>query len=154
MINQKGRLVMKIKNLRKLSDENFRRVIGVKRETFSVMLMHLNEAEKTQKSRGGRPNKLSMQNRLLMTLEYLREYRTYAAIAVSYGLTESNVYKNIIWVESVLIKCEEFKLPGKKALLKSDHEFEIILIDVAESPIERPKKNNVDFTQGKRSVIR
>lgn len=144
---------MKFKNLRKLNDENFRRIIGVKRPTFDVMLMRLNEAEKLQKVRGGRPNKLSMQNRLLMTLEYLREYRTYAAIAVSYGLTESNAYKNIIWVENVLIKCDEFKLPGKKALLKNDHEYEVIMVDVAETPIERPKKNSAGFIQAKRSAI-
>jgi hypothetical protein len=31
-------------------------------------------------------------------------------------------------------------LPGKKTLLKSDVEFEVVLIDAAESPIERPKK--------------
>lgn len=143
---------MKFKNLRKLNDENFRRIIGVKRQTFDVMLNRLNEAEKLKKSRGGHPNKLSMQNRLLMSLEYLREYRTYAAIAASYGLSESGAYKNIIWVENVLIKCDEFKLPGKKALLKSDHEYEVVMVDVTETPIERPKKNSANFIQGKRSV--
>lgn len=30
--------------------------------------------------------------------------------------------------------------PGKKTLLKSDTEFQVILIDAAENPIERPKK--------------
>ncbi len=142
---------MKSKNLRKLSDENFRRIIGVKKETFKVMLSRLNAAESLQKAKGGRPNKLSMRNRLLMTLEYLREYRTYAAIAVSYGLSESNAYENIIWIENVLIKCPEFKLPGRKALLETDNEFEVVLIDATETPIERPKKNSVDFILERRS---
>jgi hypothetical protein len=31
-------------------------------------------------------------------------------------------------------------LPGKKALLKRDVEYEVILIDASESPVERPKK--------------
>jgi len=31
-------------------------------------------------------------------------------------------------------------LPGKKALLKSDNELKVILIDASETPIERPKK--------------
>lgn len=144
---------MKYKNLKKLSDEQFRRITGIKRKTFDLMILHLKEAEKKKKSKGGRSNKLSMENRLLMTLEYLREYRTYAHIAASYGISESNVYKNIKWIEDVLIKCDEFKLPGKKALLKSDYEFEVVLIDASESPIERPKKNNVNFTPERKSAI-
>ena len=52
-----------------------------------------------------------------MTFEYLREYRTYAAIGASFGLSESNAYENIRWVESILVNSKEFRLPGKKALL-------------------------------------
>ena len=33
-----------------------------------------------------------------------------------------------------------FALPGKKALLKSDIKYEVVLIDATETPIERPKK--------------
>ena len=142
---------MKYKNLKKLSDEQFRRITGIKKRTFELMIVHLEDAEKRKKIKGGRSNKLSMENRLLMALEYLREYRTYAHIAASYGIAESNVYKNIRWIENVLIKCDEFKLPGKKALLKTDHEFEVILIDASESPIERPKKNNADFTLARKN---
>ena len=36
---------------------------------------------------------------LLAALEYLREYRTYAHIAASYGIAESNIYRGIKWVE-------------------------------------------------------
>jgi hypothetical protein len=35
----------------------------------------------------------------------------------------------------------EFALPGKKQLLKLNHELEVIVIDVTETPIERPKKS-------------
>jgi hypothetical protein len=144
---------MKIDHLKKVSDEHFRRVVGVKRNTFEVMLNALQRAHTIKKSKGGRPNKLSLANMLLMALEYLREYRTYASIGVSYGLSESNAYQSIRWVENVLIQCSEFKLPGKKALLQSDNEFEVILIDVSETPIERPKKNNGDFILEKRKGI-
>jgi len=132
---------MKLKNLEQLSDAQFRRITGVKRETFYTMIKILKEAEIKKKKRGGRPNKLSIEDRLLMTLEYLREYRTYGHIATSYGLSESNTYEAIKWIENVLIKSKEFRLPGKKAPLKSDLDLEIVLIDVTESPIERPQKN-------------
>lgn len=141
---------MKIEHLKKVSDEQFRRVVGIKRKTFDLMLSKLENAEKIKKKKGGRPNKVSLGNRLLMALEYLREYRTYAAIGVSYGLNESNTYQSIRWVENVLIQCDEFKLPGKKALLRTENEFEVVLIDVTESPIERPKKNNAYSIPGKR----
>ena len=83
---------------------------------------------------------LSIEDLLLATLEYLREYRTYAHIAASYGIAESNIYRGIKWVEDMLIRDGTFSLPGRKAPLKSDMEYEVVLIDATESPIERPKK--------------
>ena len=95
---------------------------------------------KKKKKKGGRRNKLSMENQLLMTLEYIREYRTYFHVSQSYGISESSCYKGIKWIEDTLIKHPDFALPGRKALLKSDMEYEVVLIDAAETPIERPKK--------------
>lgn len=77
-----------------------------------------------------------------MALEYMREYRTYFHIAKSYGVSESSSYKSIKWIEDTLIKHPLFALPGRKALLKSDVEYELILIDASESPCERPKKES------------
>ncbi len=77
-----------------------------------------------------------------MALEYLREYRTYFHLGKSYGLSESAYYRSCRWVEDVLIKSKTFSLPGKKALLKNDAEFEVILIDATGSPIEQPKKQD------------
>jgi hypothetical protein len=142
---------MKWSNLQSTRDTVFRRIVGVKRKTFDRMIEILTEAHKKKKARGGRPNTLGIPEMLLMTLEYLREYRTYAHIGMSYGLSESNTYTTIKWVENILIKSGEFKLPGKKELLKSDNEIEVVLIDASESPIERPKKNNANFTPEKRN---
>jgi hypothetical protein len=88
-----------------------------------------------------------------MTLEYLREYRTYFHISKNYGISESNSYYTIRFVEDSLIKSGCFSLPGRKALLKSDIEYEVVLIDATESPIERPKKNRSATTQARRRSI-
>ncbi len=88
-----------------------------------------------------------------MALEYLREYRTYFHVGQSYGISESSAYKAIKWIEDTLIKHPDFALPGRKALLKSDQEYEVICIDVAESPIERPKKNKSISIQARKSDI-
>lgn len=138
---------MKYDQIKELVDEKFRRLTGVKHSTFDKMVEILKEADQQKKARGGRKSKLSIENQLLMALEYLREYRTYFHIGQSYGVSESSAYKATRWIEDTLVKHPDFALPGRKSLLKSDHEYEVICIDVAESPIERPKKNKGNFTQ-------
>ncbi len=145
---------MRFERIKEESLDDFRRLTGIKRTTFDVMISILRDAEAIQKAQGGKPNKLVIEDRLLMTLEYLREYRTYFHISRSYGISESSCYRNIRWVEDTLIKDGQFSLPGRKALLKSDVEYEVVLIDATESPIERPKKNKNTFTQAKRKDIR
>jgi len=141
---------MKFNQVKQFRDGAFRRLTGVKVGTFNRMVEILSEAFKQKKSKGGRPNKLSIEDMLLMSLEYLREYRTYFHIAGSYGVSESSAYKTVKWVEDTLIKAPDFALPGKKALLHSEMEYNVILIDATESPIERPKKNKGAITQEKR----
>ncbi len=85
-----------------------------------------------------------------MTLEYIREYRTYFHISQSYGVSESTAYKTVRWIEDTLIKNPNFALPGRKALLKSDVEYEVVLIDATETPIERQKKKQKYFYSGKK----
>ncbi len=145
---------MKYDQIKELDDERFRRLTGVKRSTFEMMLNILKEADKLKKARGGRKNKLSIEEQLLITLEYIREYRTYFHISQSYNTSESAAYKTIKWVEDTLIKHPDFALPGRKALLKSDVEYDIILIDATETPIERPKKDKNAFTLARKNDIR
>lgn len=103
---------MKFEQVKEDSSDNFRRLTGVKGTTFDVIISILREAEAFLKARGGKPNKLAIEDRLFMTLEYLREYRTYFHIARSYGISESSCYRNIRWVEDTLIKDGQFSLPG------------------------------------------
>ncbi len=117
------------------------------------MIKILNEADKSKQGKGGRKPKLRLEDRLLMALEYIREYRTYFHVSQSYGVSESTCYETIKWIENTRIKHPDFALPGRKALLKSDMEYELILIDATETPIERPKKNKSDIIQEKRSDI-
>jgi hypothetical protein len=79
---------MRFKEISRLGDEEFRRLTGVKHSTFKKMTEILIEEEIKKKAKGGKPNKQRMGNRLLMLLEYLREYRTYFHIAKSYETNE------------------------------------------------------------------
>ena len=131
---------MKYDDIKGIEGKKFRRLTGIKKKTFDIMVKILSFEQAIKKSRGGRPNKLSIEDMLLMTLEYWREYRTYFHIGISYGLAEANAYKGIKWVEDVLIRSRNFSLPSKRALLSDDEEIEVVLIDATETQIQRPKK--------------
>lgn len=145
---------MKYEKIVEYTDEKFRRITGIKRATFEKMAEILRKGYAEKHGRRGRTPKLSIEDVLLVTLEYLREYRTYAHIAASYGIAESNIYRWIKWVEDTLIRDGTFSLPGRKAPLKSDMEYEVILVDATESPIERPKKSKSGTIPGRKSGTR
>jgi hypothetical protein len=121
----------KFSKLASFKDSQFRRLTGVSRQVFGQMVEILTEADKLKKGKGGRASKLCIEDRLLMALEYLREYRTYFHVGQNYGVHESNAFKICRWVEDTLIKDKRFALSGRKALLKSDMEFEVVLVDAS-----------------------
>ena len=144
---------MKYEKINEYDDNKFRRITGVKRATFEKMVEILKKSYAEKHKRRGRKPKLSIENQLLAALEYWREYRTYAHIAASYGIAESNIYRSIKWIENTLIKDGTFSLPGKKELLKSDTDYEVVLIDATETPVERPQKNKESITQERKKDI-
>lgn len=97
---------------------------------------------------------MSIEDQLLLTLEYWREYRTYFHIGQSWGVNESTAYRIIRKIEDILVGSRAFTLPGKKNLQKADYQIEVVVVDVTETPIERPQKNKNDSIAGKRKDIR
>ncbi len=131
-----------------LKPSAFKRLTGVPPETFTAM----SAALKQHLPAGGRIPKLSVEDRLLMTLMYWREYRTEFHIAHTYGISEATVSRTIRAVEDALLRSGQFTLPGKKALTQSDLAFEVVVVDATECPVERPKKNSVSVTAARRSA--
>jgi hypothetical protein len=140
---------MRYETVQTLSDEDFKRSTGVRRDTFEQMLAVVTKGLRDF----GRPSKLSRADQLLLTLMYWREYRTEFHIGLAYGLSESAVCRTIQKIENVLIKSKQFHLPGKKKLKPSETAIEVVLVDVTEQPIERPQKGNASIIAVKRSVI-
>jgi len=134
---------------KRLKDGDFKQIIGVKRETFAEMVKILAVAYAKKHEKGGRKPKLTLEEQLVMTLKYLRQYVTQKELSYEFEVGEATVHDTIEWVENTLVKDDKFKLPGKKTLLE-DESIEIILVDVMECPIERPKKNSGNGTPGKR----
>ena len=103
--------------------------------------------------KGGSPPKMSVEDKLYAALKYLREYRTMEHIGGDYGVSKSTICESIQWVENTLKKDGTFELPGKKVLKKASGAIEFVVIDVTESPINRPKKTKKSIIRAKRSVI-
>jgi hypothetical protein len=144
---------MSYSDLEALSAGEFKRLCGVSRETFGEMVEILRPQLERQGRRGGQ-NKLSVEDQLMVTLEYWREYRSQFHIGASWGLHETTVSRIIKKVEDVLIKCDKFRLPSKRALYQPGWEWKVFVVDVGEMEIERPKKNSELTTVVSKSVTR
>jgi hypothetical protein len=135
----------------------FKRLVGVDKETFTTMVEEIKRLSPPSnhkfagKKRGPKP-KLIEEDRLLMMLMYYREYRTFMHISADYGISETQCWRIVTTLEKLLIKSKLFHLPGKK-VLQQGNTFEVVLVDVAETPIERPKKNNAGIIQARKKGI-
>jgi hypothetical protein len=104
---------------KKAADANavlLKRLYGVKPDTFEKMRSILQKEYDVLHQKGGKPPKLTVKDKLLITLKYLREYRTMDNIPAEYGVCKGTVCLSIQWVEDTLVKDGSFALPGKKAL--------------------------------------
>ncbi|WP_322618897.1 transposase family protein [Deinococcus terrestris] len=72
----------------RMNRTQFRRRTGVYPETFAEMEAVLAERE-AQKKKSGRPAALSVAEQLLLTLEFWREYRTFAHLGDDWGVHET-----------------------------------------------------------------
>jgi hypothetical protein len=133
--------------------EQFKRLFGVKPRTFEQMETILQKEFNKLHRNGGKPPKLSVRNKLEITLKYLREYRTMESIAHDYSVCKSTVCETVQWVEDSLEKDTMFNLPGKRVLEKKKSPLQYVVVDVTESPIQRPKKNKKSGIPVKRSGI-
>ena len=142
---------MTYEQLKGLKPGDFKCACGVSPQTFEKMLHVLQEHEH-RKIQPGRPPKRSLEDQLLMTRQYWREYRTYFHIGLSWRVAESVVCRTVHRTENRLIKRQTFHLPGKKKLREEGTECAVIIVDVGDSPVERPQKNSGHTTAGRKSA--
>jgi Helix-turn-helix of DDE superfamily endonuclease len=142
---------MTYKQLKELKPEAFKRRCGLQMETFNQMVEILKPDLDRRGKRGGQC-KLSVEDQLLVVLEYWREYRTQFHIGTSWNLSESAVCRLISKVERLLMDSGKFRLPGKKQLYQQADNWQVIVVDVTESPIERPKKSRGLTIAGRKST--
>ncbi len=136
-----------------LSDSQFQGATGVKRATFTQMLLAVAAHKKQQPHNRGRPSRLSVEDQLPIMLMYYRECRTFLHISIAYEISEAQCWRIVRKMEDLLIKSKPFHLLGKKKLLENNMNGEVVVVDVGESPIEGSKKNSESITWAKRNGI-
>jgi len=113
-----------------LKEGQYKELLGVDKPTFDKMYGILLDAHAQLHKNGGKPPKLTVLDKIVITLGYWREYRTYCNIAFDYSVTKTAIGKSVIWVEDVLIKDGIFSLPSKREMQRKDnigseHDFTI-----------------------------
>jgi len=74
--------------IKRLSSTKFKRLTGVNRRTYQLMV-RLVKGKKAEPKKLGRPPELIVQDQVLLVLQYWREYRTYFHIGQDFGVAES-----------------------------------------------------------------
>ena len=136
-------------NIDKLLEQNdagFKRYTGLHKATFNGMLEAMQQYE-AAKTKSGRPSALSLEEQILLSLTYWREYRTLYHISMDFGIHESSVIRIIRKVEDVLVDSGKFELPKKlPCRVDDDINWRVVIVDATETPIERPKKTKATTT--------
>lgn len=110
-------------------------------------------AHRKHPNRGG-VSQLSLENQLLMTVLYWREYRFQENMGLDFYISQSRASRTVTEIEDILIKSGSFSLPGKKVLKYANSGYEVIIVDVTETPTQRPKKNkNVNTVERKSDTL-
>ena len=130
---------MTYEQVKNLSPADFKRLCGVSSEVFKDIVKVV-AGEKALQKKSGRPGKLMIEDQILVTLEYWREYRTYFHIGIDWGVNESTIYRIVRNTEKAMLKSGLFSLSGRKTLTDRETTVEIVVMDVTEHEIERPKK--------------
>ena len=129
-----------IDKLLEQSDAGFKRYTGIHKATFNGMLEAMQQYE-AAKTKSGRPSALSLEEQILLSLTYWREYRTLYHISMDFGIHESSASRIIRKVEDVLVDSGKFELPKKlPCRVDDDINWRVVIVDATETPIERPKK--------------
>jgi len=136
-------------------EKEFKLITGVTRELFEKMLCALEE-EYAKDHAGGGAKGQSVGMRLTIALEYWREYRSQRHMAHAHQIPKSTINDMILWVEYRLMDREEFQLVDLKERFKPGEEsdIKIVLVDVEEQPIERPKYEQEKSYSGKKNSTR
>jgi len=144
----------RFETLKTRAPHQFLRAAGISLEQFVTLrdkilaCIQAEQEAQPMKKRGKKAVTLTVEDKLLLTLTYLRHYPTCAQLGIQFGICESYAHKVYQQYLDRLVKV--CRLPGRKALL--DEGLGAILVDVTEQPMERPMRHQRDWYSGKKTA--
>ncbi len=138
-----------------LSPEEFKRTTGISRENFQYLSNRLRtrldaEKKKNPMKKRGKKGTFPLEDKLLLTLYYLRHYATFEILGQLFRVSESYANKIYNRFSGILVKI--LHVGARENLMSED--LNAVIIDVSEQPVERPKKGQKAFYSGKKNGIR
>lgn len=92
--------------LAEFTERDYRLTFGITKEEFDKMLATLEEAYQREHKRKPRFTKITMPDKLILTLIYRHEYRSMDSIAAEYEVSRDTIADNIHWVEQTLLNAD------------------------------------------------
>ena len=92
--------------LAEFTEEDYLRSFGITKDLFDRMLVALEETYREEHKRKPRFTKISMKDKLILTLIYRFEYRSMDSIAKEYEVSPDTITDNIHWVEQSLLNAD------------------------------------------------
>jgi hypothetical protein len=138
----------------RMASNKYKEIFGVEKQIFDRLLRLLEIADTFgRKNNAGRKAQLSVLDKLVITLQYWREYRTYRHIAFDYGVGKSTIGEAIIWVENTIIASGYCNLKSSRELRDNPEKIKVAIVDVTEQEIERPKRGRKNGIPARKSDI-
>jgi hypothetical protein len=137
--------------IHELKPADFKRMTGISKKNFEFILQRVNEFLRNEKldqpmKKRGIQSRISVEDKILLTLFYLRHYPTFSVLSGTFKICESYAQKIYQRFSGIIIKV--LKLPDRRRLL--DPDLDLIIVDVSEQPVERPVKGQRDYYSGKK----
>ena len=92
--------------LAEFDERDYKLTLGVTRQEFEQMLAALEETYQKEHKRKPRFTKITMVDKLILTLIYRREYRSMERVAKEYEVSRDTIADNIHWVEQALLNAD------------------------------------------------
>ena len=145
--------MLRYSEAKNLSEERFQRMVGVSFQKFHYLLEKITEEVEQRRakypmSNRGLSSTISLNDKLLLTLYYIRHYTTFETVSCVFKVSESYANKIYHRISSILLSVMHVK--GIKTLRQSD--IDDIIIDASEQIIERPLKRQKDYYSGKKTA--
>lgn len=132
------------------NDADFIRLVGVSKPAFLLLVEKVQQAiaayhkKKPARARGRKPA-LTLADRVLLTLIYLRSYPTYLELGARFGSSESYAHKIYTFIVKMLLT--SLPLPNDQSLSLAGVK---VALDVTAQPIERPTQQQREYYSGKK----